>query len=1027
MRKNRKHDGVSLRVIYIWIVIAALIISGLLFYATFNLTSAFRSLTDVTENQIALDKAAHELMDASDYLTERVQRFTVSGDIRFLNEYFTEAFETNRREHAIEKMSADPGISDVLEQLQQAMDESVELMNREYYAMRLVTEAKGYTDIPEELKSIVLSEKDLALSPEDKMRFATKMVLDNDYYDRKDRIRADMQESLDALESLTRSSESAAFAKVRSVINLVRVMIVVQILGTLLLIWLTLHLGINPILKAVGRIRADRPIQETGANEFRYLARTYNNLTIQLNQENERLVEMSRTDALTGIRNRLALRNDYDSYQGHEVTVMLLDLDSFKMINDVYGHEEGDRVLSETGKLLADTFEKEHCYRYGGDEFLVILPDLPEDDFVRKLALFMNRRPVLDREGEPSPVGYSVGYVHDILNEKRDLRDLFSEADQKMYQIKRDKLRADALSKELVRKPHSDDAGITAAEYTTKEMKTLLDHVSGMYDLVRVVDPIECRILEFGEDGQVSRKDRCYGIWNADQKCVNCTSALACRTRCHQEKEEAFDDKLFHIQSNPVRLKLQDGGAYDAVVELVSIDKESTEAFSANDREAENKNQRAARYHAQHDNLTNVLNSNAFSELSREMIVKKEELSWIMITSNIMDFRLINTLFGSQRGNEAIVRNAAELDRIARLGGGLCGRLGGDQFAVLLPRGMYKEELLQNAAKKLKEEFSSGQYTFCIHFGVYNVEDASLPISVMCDRANIALRTIREDHLETVAYFSDEMMRRSLYEQEIISGFENALKDGQFRMYLQPLVDEKGQVTGAEALVRWHRPDGSITMPADFIETLEHAGLIYTLDLYIWECAVKQLSMWSVTGSQELFISVNMSAKDFYSVDIYQVLTGLVDEYHVPASRLRIEITETALLDDPESGNEVISKLRQRGFLVEIDDFGKGYSSLGLLKDIHADVLKIDMSLLREIDCKQRSRTILESIIRMAVSLGMDVVTEGVETETQLKALVAMGCHHFQGYYFSRPVMVEDFEEKYIVPQRNRRRVVSTK
>ena len=1013
MRKDQKRDGISLRVVYIWIVIAALVITGLMFYATFSLTASFRSLTDATEKQIALDKATHELMDASDYLTERVKRFTVSGDMRFLNEYFTEAFETNRREDAIQKMSTDPGISDALAQLQEAMDESVKLMDREFYAMRLVLAAKGSSEIPQELANVVLSDEDRALSPEDQMRRATQMVLDDAYYELKDSIRTDMKESLDAIEAVTRSAESSAFDNVRKVINFVRVVIIIQIIGTLVLVWLTIRLGINPILKAVDAIKADRPIRETGATEFRYLARTYNNMTVQLSRENELLKEASQTDALTGIRNRLGLRNDYDSYQDREVTVMLLDLDSFKMINDVYGHEEGDRVLSETGRLLADTFEKEHCYRYGGDEFLVIFPDLPEADFKEKLDLLMDKRPVLDREGAPTPVGYSVGYVHSIVDEKHDLRDLFAEADQKMYQIKRDRQRAAALSNELVKKPHFDEAGIKAAEYTAGELKILLDHMSGMYDLVRVVDPIECRILEFGEDGSVSRKDRCYGIWNADQKCVNCTSALACRTGCHQEKAEEFDDKLFHIQSNPIRMKLPDGGAYDAVVELVSIENDNHEAVSANDRAAENKNQRAARYHAQHDSLTNVLNPNAFSELSREAIVKNPDLSWVMVTSNIMDFRLINTLFGSQRGNEVIVQNAAELAQISAVSGGLCGRLGGDQFAMLLPREKYREDHLKTAAKRLKEAFSSGQYTFFIHFGVYNVEDTSLPISVMCDRANTALRTIREDHWEVVAYFSEEMMQKSLYEQEVISGFESALKEGQYQMYLQPLVCEDGQVIGAEALVRWHRPDGTITMPGDFIETLERAGLIHLLDLYIWESAVKQLHTWNGTEKDKLFISVNMSAKDFYSMDVYQVLAGLVNAYHVPANRLRVEITETALLEDPESGNQVISKLRQRGFLVEIDDYGKGFSALGLLKDIQADVLKIEMSLLREIDCKERSRTILESIIQMATSLDMDVVTEGIETEAQLKSLVAMGCRHFQGYYFAKPMQVEAFEARY--------------
>ena len=736
-------------------------------------------------------------------------------------------------------------------------------------------------------------------------------------------------------------------------------------------------------------------------------------LTEELRRENELLKKLSRTDALTGIRNRMGLRNDYDSYSGREVTVMLLDVDKFKSINDFYGHEEGDRVLKETAQLLVDAYGANHCYRYGGDEFLVILPDLSEEAFLEKLNTLMDNRPALEKDGNSSQVGLSAGYVHTVLNETHVLRDLFSEADQKMYKAKRDKLRSEAIAGGAGKKAAQDEAGAETAGYTADEMKAILDDASGEYDLARVVDPIECRILEIGNDGTITRKERCYGIWNADQKCVNCTSALACRTGRRLEKKESFDEQVFHIQSNPVKLRLPDGGSYDAVVELVKVEKEAQGAEVANDRAAENENDQATRFHAQHDNLTKALNPNAFSELSREEIAKNPHLSWTMITGNIMDFRLINTLFGSHRGNEVIVGTAAMLRQIAQSSNGLCGRLGGDQFALLIPRSMYREESLRDAAQALSEEFSSGLYTFCIHFGVYDVEDASIPISVMCDRANTAMRTIHTDLQESVAYFDDAMMKESLFAQEIISGFENALADGQFQMYLQPLALEDGRVVGAEALVRWHRSDGTITMPVDFIETLERAGLIHKLDLYIWECAVKKLAAWDGTAWQDLAISVNMSAKDFYYIDVYEALTDLINRYRVPSNRLKVEVTETALLEDPEKSNEVVSMLRQKGFLVEIDDFGKGHSSLSLLKHISADVLKIDMSLLREIESNERNRTILESIVNMATSLGMDAVAEGVETETQLKLLAAMGCRYFQGYYFSRPISIDDFESKY--------------
>ena len=291
--------------------------------------------------------------------------------------------------------------------------------------------------------------------------------------------------------------------------------------------------------------------------------------------------------------------------------------------------------------------------------------------------------------------------------------------------------------------------------------------------------------------------------------------------------------------------------------------------------------------------------------MARELLVRNPELPWVLITSNLMDFRLVNTLFGTQRGNEAIVRNAAALQQIAITCNGLCGRLGGDQFALLLPKGTYREEMLTEAAAALRDEFSSGVYTFCIHFGVYDVEDPSIPISVMCDRANMALRTIRDHHRETIATFKPEMMKKSLFAQEVISSFEKALAANQFRMYLQPLAAEDGTIIGAEALARWQRPDGTVVTPSDFIETLEHAGMIHRLDVFIWEKAVRQLAAWRGTEHGHLSISVNMSAKDFYSIDPYLVLTELADRYQVPCSHPAGRSGECERGDFPASAERV--------------------------------------------------------------------------------------------------------------------------
>ena len=734
-------------------------------------------------------------------------------------------------------------------------------------------------------------------------------------------------------------------------------------------------------------------------DEVGVLTASFKKLIMNLNVYIKNLNDMAYIDALTGIGNRLALRRDYDSYKGHEVTVLLLDLNDFKLINDTRGHDEGDRVLQEIGKLLADTFGKEHCYRYGGDEFLVIMPDLSSAEFNEKLEILKQNKPSID---DTAKAGFAFGFVRAMLTDSDSLRKLISRADEKMYEKKRDKNRAVTTGRGLLQPQ------IKTEEYTVEELKSFLKEMSEKYALARVVDPIECRIIELQEDGRIHMNESCYGIWNSEQKCINCSSSLACRTGCHQEKAEHFKDNYYFVQSNPVKLKLLNGSVYNAVVELVEVRKDSDVAV--NNREAENVGSRAAHYLAHHDSLTNVLNADSFYELVRGMIKNSPGKAWVMISSNIMNFRLVNTLFGDQKGNEVLVKTASMLNELSESSRGLCGRLSSDQFAVFIPGSMYKEERLTSIAQTLAETYNSGIYRLHIHFGVYEIYDSSIPVSVMCGRANSALRTIREDLTRTVAYFDHAVFQKILFEQTVLGSFDEALRDGQFKMYLQPQVTKDGSVIGAEALARWHRPDGSIVMPGDFIETLETAGQIHKLDSYIWELAVKQLSMWKNTDKQKLTISVNVSVKDFYNMDVVRVMTELIEKYGVDSHLLRIEITETAVFGNLDACGSIVSALRQKGFLVEIDDFGKDNSTLSFLKDIKADVLKIDMSFLREIRNNERNRIILQSIVSLAYSLGMDVIVEGVETKGQLRVLTEMGCEYFQGYLFSRPVPVDVFE-----------------
>lgn len=418
------------------------------------------------------------------------------------------------------------------------------------------------------------------------------------------------------------------------------------------------------------------------------------------------------------------------------------------------------------------------------------------------------------------------------------------------------------------------------------------------------------------------------------------------------------------------------------------------------------------KYKASHDSLTGLLNRDQFYEETRRMLRNNPGRKYSMICSNIRDFKLVNELFGIEKGNNVLIRQG-ELMRAYQNDGDLCARIQNDRFAMLVPSDHKIEEHITSCVRLMQEEFKNSSFRLHIFAGVYEIEDIDEPVSIMCDKANIASETIKNSYQKYIAYYDDRLLERSIEERRIIGEFERAIENNEFVMFLQPQVDYKGNAYGAEALVRWQHPERGLLSPAVFIDVLEKAGLIYKLDRYMWEKAAQKLGEWKKKGYTQYHISVNISTKDFYLVDVYETFTGLVEQYDISPEKLKLEITETALMSDFEKNMEIIRRLQSYGFKIEIDDFGSGYSSLNMLKDISADVLKIDMGFLRASENELKGRDILESIISLAQKLGMEVITEGVEKESQVHMLKDMGCNMFQGYFFSKPIYVQEFEAKY--------------
>lgn len=416
-------------------------------------------------------------------------------------------------------------------------------------------------------------------------------------------------------------------------------------------------------------------------------------------------------------------------------------------------------------------------------------------------------------------------------------------------------------------------------------------------------------------------------------------------------------------------------------------------------------------YRLNYDSLTKAYNRYGFYKNAQKLIKEHTDTEYCLILSDIKSFKLINEIYGENIADKILI-DEVNIIRQKMKGNSVLGRLNGDIIAMVIPKEYLSEKEFSDMIKLLSDRYSNKNFRLHIYLGVYYIKDVNETIRQMVDKVSLVIMKSKGNMSNYILYYDENSYRNDIFKQQLIGEFETALNENQFCMYLQPQTDKDGNMLGAEALIRWNHPNMGLIMPGAFIECFEDAGLIYRLDNYIWEEAAKQLKIWKDAG-YNYYISVNISAKDFYHIDVYQTFKNLVSKYGIDTDKLHIEITETALSEDKQAAHKTIERLHDEGFIIEIDDFGSGYSSFNFLKDVCADVIKIDRVFLKKSSHEERGEQILRSIISLSHDIGMDVITEGVENVDQLSMLAKMNCDWFQGYYFSKPIAVGDFEEKY--------------
>lgn len=407
------------------------------------------------------------------------------------------------------------------------------------------------------------------------------------------------------------------------------------------------------------------------------------------------------------------------------------------------------------------------------------------------------------------------------------------------------------------------------------------------------------------------------------------------------------------------------------------------------------------------DAATGLLGKEAFFDEAAAYLRHSGARDVSIVCFDVDHFKLFNDLHGLDCGDELLryLGRALAL-RFSPDGAQPLARLAADTFA-LCATGI-RPERVERILVDISSECPNG-IDAIVRAGVYRIEDPASPVSIMCDRAVIALRTVKGSYFDRVALYDPGMREALVLEREVVAGIESALREDRIELFLQPKCNIRtGKIVGAEALARWRHPERGIVAPGEFIPLIERNGLVCSLDLRVWEKTAAWIRGLIDEGVQPVPVSVNVSRADIYLVDVAAELHALVERYGIDPSLIEVEITESAYSERPDRIVAAFDALAERGFTVLMDDFGSGYSSLNMLKDINVDVLKIDMRFLDRDD--RRSKDIMESVIRMARWLDLPVIAEGVETREQVNFLLDVGCSYAQGYYYARPMEAAAFE-----------------
>lgn len=776
----------------------------------------------------------------------------------------------------------------------------------------------------------------------------------------------------------------------------------------------------------------------------------------------EKLKLQSERDSLTKLYNHMTcVRRIKSQLENMDTTgyLLIMDIDNFKMINDSNGHLFGDAVICTFAEEISNQFKDGICGRIGGDEFLVFIQNISKENLEIKMQnLSKAMGNVLTGKNMDEAVTCSIGVAYcDPAYKEYDV--LFRWADSALYQKKSNGkggyIFADYSDRNIPKISYVKTKNQNNQE-TNKENSLIrtdedlilfaLEMLDNVADIKAGVDMIMRRVCNYYHIDsiiyfmkksesrlEVDRQWESTGTtktdltkifllpepWSVIEEKMHQNGSVVCDSDwvlqyfgkniqnvlfCPTNGKQHYKGVVACVDSTMQRDWKKERSIISKIVSIVFTKMEQAWKYEKEQQEKE--------YQETHDSVTRLPHYYKFTQEAIMFANRYPERKYFVMYTDFSNFQHLNELYGYETGDEVLYQFANTLRKKCRRGIAFT-RMTSDHFVALL----YDDnaEKLCKYLKRIAEKFCAminEKYTFCnliLSIGVCEWDRNKFSFTNAVDFANSARKHVKSMDVTDCIQYTEKIKSKTEVTLEIVSTMSHALENGEFYAYLQPKVNlETGKVAGAEALVRWIRPDGSMVYPDQFIPIFEKNGFVTKVDFFILEKVLQYLKDAMEKGEEVVPISVNFSRHHSKNADFVEKVVGLLAQYNVPPEMLEAEVTESVYVNDLTHLNSNIKRLKENGIPISIDDFGSGYSSLNVLAKVSADIIKLDRQFLE--DCNEgKGVEFIGQVVKLMKGMGYEVIAEGVETEEQVQILKNAHCEMAQGYYYAKPMPIDEF------------------